>query len=692
MTGRIFFGALALSAASICTAAGGKIFVATNGSDSSGDGSETKPYATLARALKDCGGGGEIFVKSGVYEFAQTAGIEKSKSKISITGETGAGKCVEFIGAKRIDASNLKKVEDPQILERLRKPSKGVLYCLDLKKFGLTDYGKMTKRGFGSPYRPMQMEVFYSATRGLRLAQYPNKGLLHIGEVLKIGAVESKEWRKKLGVADSEKDGAIFRVAHEIPESWLKHDDIWLSGTFSVGWADDRQHVKKIDPEKKTIELEFSTSYGVLCSVPELATNKQDISVRGYVVYNLLEEIDEPLEYYIDRKSGMFFVMLAETPSKGQYLDFTTLASPILKITESKNVSVSNIKFSAGRDVGLSVLDSNDIKVTDCEFSNFGGFGAKAEGYEYNPRNNYLFEKCRFANNGSGGLRIAGGDRKKLLPSGNTVRACDFFWNCRVKRNYSPSVSVGGVGVLVEHCRLRGAEHQLLSFWGNDITIRNNSFADACANTSDMGAIYTGRDPSNKGIVIENNFFSNIRAANPDSKVCAVYIDDGSGGMKISKNIFCRSGTAGNTDAFAAVFLHGGHDNIISKNVFIECNASAAHSRWDDKRWRKVFFEEYLFRLKKVVDIESEPYKKYKSLDNFFTTTRERFNVFEHNLLYKTPPPFWGDFKLLNRKAALAPSQPPKIKGEWTLDDVEKYFGDNPLVRSILDGKIGLPK
>ena len=115
MLKRVFLNMLAFSAASICAAAGGKIFVAKNGSDASGDGSESRPYATLARALKDCGGG-EIFVKSGVYEFSQTAGIEKSKSKISITGESGAGKCVEFIGARRIDASNLKKVEDPQIL------------------------------------------------------------------------------------------------------------------------------------------------------------------------------------------------------------------------------------------------------------------------------------------------------------------------------------------------------------------------------------------------------------------------------------------------------------------------------------------------------------------------------------------------------------------------------------------------
>ena len=79
MSGRIFLNLLFLSAASACAAAGGKIFVAQSGSDASGDGSEAKPYATLARALKDCAGG-EIFVKSGVYEFSQTAAL-KNRSR-----------------------------------------------------------------------------------------------------------------------------------------------------------------------------------------------------------------------------------------------------------------------------------------------------------------------------------------------------------------------------------------------------------------------------------------------------------------------------------------------------------------------------------------------------------------------------------------------------------------------------------
>ncbi len=204
-----------------------------------------------------------------------------------------------------------------------------------------------------------------------------------------------------------------------------------------------------------------------------------------------------------------------------------------------------------------------------------------------------------------------------------------------------------------------------------------------------MGAVYTGRNPSNKGIKIRNNFFSNIRANSPDSKVCAVYIDDGSGGMNISKNIFCRTSTAGTSGRFAAIFLHGGHDNIIEENIFIECEASVAHSPWNDKRWKDTFFKEYLHRLKKEVDIESEPYKKYKSLNGFFTENKPRYNCVSKSLFYETPAPCIGNFRLRNIHPKLVPSENVNVK-YWNIAEVKKYFGTNKVVTEILKREVGI--
>ncbi len=670
-----------------------KIVISPDGSDSEGNGSEEKPYATLERALNDLSEKKFIiFAKAGLYEFRKSAVISgKLPSKILIIGERTDSAQTEFTGSKRIYASKLAKVNDPKILSRLRKPSKGVLYSLDLKKYGLSEYGKMTQRGFAANPAPMQMEAFFSASRNMRLARYPNGDeLLTIGKVIDIGYIKLKGWRYQN--KDMRWRGGKFVASHEIPETWLGHDDIWLAGTFSVGWADDHQRVKSIDKKTGIIELQYPTAYGVLSSQPGFIETDQDLPTRGYQVYNLLEEIDEPYEYYIDRKKGVFYVMLPDSPRESDFFDFSILESPILEIKDAKNVLVSGIEFSGARFNGFVLGNSNRATIMNCSFKNFGAWGAQAFGNPDNPKNEYTFLGCKFTNNGTGGLQIVCGDRKTLASANNTVKWCSFVSNCRIKKNYSPGLAIGGVGTKVEYCHFQNGENQLLTFSGNDHTISRNYFADSCLNTSDMGCIYTGRNPSNKGIAILNNFFTNIRARNPDSKVCAVYIDDGSGGMNISKNIFCKSGTPGKHNMFAAVFFHGGHDNLVSKNVFIDCDASAGHSPWDDKRWKNTFFKEYLYRLKKEVDIESEPYKKYKSLENFFTTDRERFNIFEGNLLYNSPLPYFGYFKLSNRKYALTPAGTPDIKGEWTLKDVEKYFGNNELVREILKSGIGIPE
>ena len=669
------------------------IVVAKDGSDTDGDGSADKPYASPARAIKDLSKEkNSILIKSGVYMFDKTAEISNAKfspdNRLMIVGESGNGKKVEFIGAKRIDARKLKKVSDAKILARLRKPSNGTLYSLDLKEFGLDNYGKMAQRGFMSPVYPMQMEAFFSGSRDMRLARWPNGGVFPVGKVVDVGYIKSEA---KIKNTDKTKRGAKFIAAHEIPEYWTKHDDVWLAGVFYLGWADDHQRVKSVDMKTGQIELQYPSAYGVSSSQKGFITNTQDISARGYFVYNLLEEIDEPFEYYIDRKNGVFYVMLPQEPEDGQYFDFTTLETPILKITDSDNVALFNIGFGSTRGTALSMSGCNNVVVSGCEFKNCGteGAGAFPSKTQTSPKNNYVFFKCAFKDNGAGGLSLFGGERKTLETSNNLVAYCLFDANCRIKKNYSPGLKIGGVGTRVSNCEFSNAEHQLLSFMGNDHIIENNIFKDACHNSSDMGCIYTGRNPSNKGVAIRNNFFTNVRSYNPDGKVCAVYIDDGSGGMEISSNIFCKSGTPGNADVFGAVFFHGGHDNIVKGNVFIECDASVAHSRWDDKRWKNTFFKEYLYRLKKEVDIESEPYKKYPQLKDFFTTDRERFNTVANNLFYKTPPPYWGDFKLSNRKCKLEPSSPPKVEGEWTLEDVEKYFGNNKTVRKILESKIG---
>ena len=680
-----------LSMLCIASIANAQIFVSTKGSDKTGNGSKENPYASLPRALKDINAQKtRIVIEEGVYEIANPTIIKRvgfEKTRIEIEGN---GK-VEFIGAKRVPAKLLEKVTDKEFLSKFRNPEISTLYKLDLKKLGITDYGKLRRRGFAIANFPMQMEAFYSASRELHLAKYPNFGKLHIGKLIDPGYAPSED---KNATPEQKKRLPKFIASHEIAPYMYENDDLWIMGILSYGWCDDHQKIKNIDRKTNEITLSAPHCYGVMSSHPDHAENKQDISVRGYYIYNVLEEIDAPYEYYIDRKQGVFYISLPIAPSDNDYFDFSITEKPLMYVMSSRNIAIKNIIFSSGRWHGIEITGSQKIDIENCTFKNFGMKGAVANLSETKSNNiatltKYKFAKCTFFDNGAGGIDISGGDRKTLSPARNLIEDCLFYNNSRVKKNYASSVNIGGVATTVDHCEFRDSAHQQISFMGNDHTIQNSIFTDGCKDTSDMGAIYTGRNPSNKGTQIRNNFFSNIQAKDKDSKVCSIYIDDGSGGMKIYKNIFCKATTSGASDVFGAIFLHGGHDNLMDKNVFIECEASVGHTRWDNKKWKKFITEDFKTRLKEEVDIESEPYKKYPELKDFLTTDRERFNYVINSLFYKTRQPYWGDFRLENKHSKLLPISKPKVK-KWTLKDVEKYFGNNELVDSILKKKIGI--
>ena len=69
------------------------------------------------------------------------------------------------------------------------------------------------------------------------------------------------------------------------------------------------------------------------------------------------------------------------------------------------------------------------------------------------------------------------------------------------------------------------------------------------------------------------------------------------------------------------MFIHGGHDNIVENNIFIECTRALGHAPWDDQRWKDyVAADLWQERLLKEVDITKPPYiDRYPDLKDFMT-------------------------------------------------------------------------
>jgi len=164
-----------------------------------------------------------------------------------------------------------------------------------------------------------------------------------------------------------------------------------------------------------------------------------------------------------------------------------------------------------------------------------------------------------------------------------------------------------------------------------------NKFHHVLLEAEDMGAIYLGRDPSERGNIVRYNFFHHI---DNSERRHAVYCDDGASGMLVEGNVFYKAGSS-------PVLLHGGLDNMVINNVFVE-NKNVlfiANYVWRNSNYYFGKKGIFTFRLN-YVGYNKPPYStKYPLLVGYFE--REpgimNGNLMKNNVV-------WGYDKLLKKR------------------------------------------
>lgn len=655
-------------------------YVATTGSDRN-PGTLAKPFATPEQARDAVrsarrsrpGASFTVVVRGGTYFRRIT--LELTAADSNTTYRAHENERVILHGGQSLRGSDATLCTDPVILNRLPPESRGRVRMIDLKKHDIADYGTLRQKGFGTVPTPAQLELFVNG-QPYQLARYPNPGepLLAIGRVYDRGAIPRRGgYSGRGGVFGYEPDNR--------PGRWAGAQDVWLHGKFSFGYADDHLPVAAIDTAKRTVRLGKPHLYGLMSSLyPDSSRGGEleGLKVRGYYAYNLLEEIDQPGEYYLDRKTGKLYLYPA-TDMTGATVDISILEDPLIRLTNTHHIQVSGLAFTCSRGLGIYQAATKHVTVADCQFSNLGtaaiSFGQRfqhdsvtyrADGSpEFEPVENADFShnqitRCTIFNTGTGGIFLNGGNRQTLESGHNEVTYCEFHHTDRIRETYSGGVVIrDGVGAVVRNCYFHDIKHVAILFTGNNHMIEYNRFERVCTDADDMGAVYTGRNPSARGTVIQHNFFSHIEPRNPETKMCGVYVDDGSGGIVIRQNLFYRTGSRGRLQDFGAIFLHGGFDNVVSDNIFLHCDVGVGHQAWDQKRfgeWLKSPLMQQ--RLRQEVNISSAVYRNaYPELARFADETDRRLNYVGGNVFLNTPPVLHGEYRM-SRNATLTTERP----------------------------------
>jgi len=610
-------------------------YVATNGQPGN-PGTLERPFQRPEQALAAVAAikgavNATIYFRGGNYSFTKSLTLSDASPDDSrqILLANYQNEKVAFTGGQKLDNSKFQLVSDAGILNRLPAAARGKVYQIDLKAAQITDYGKRVPHGYKN-IRPAPLELFYNE-KTLPVARYPNDGLLPIGTVSDPGSNPRN--------GDKDNRGATFAVNDPRIKNWQTADQAWVGGYFSYGYSDDNMKVAAFDPANRTIRLKDPALYAVYSSA-DASTGpvKNAQALRGFYVYNLLEEIDEPGEWYLDETSGILYLWPSDNAINTADIEVSLLQAPIMVASNVAGLGIKGISFEYGRTVGLQLEGTHHTIISHCAFNGLGTVAISTNAQSGRAAYNIdlLIQSCSIHHTGTGGIILEGGDRKNQVAANNVVDNCDIYNYSRLNWTYCPAISINGVGNKVTHCEIHDAPDQAIQYYGNDLTIAFNHIYRVLDHMTDAGALYTGRDPSTTGNLISNNFFDNITNTF-NASICAVYLDDGSSGMEVDGNVFYKAGTAGSYN-FGAVHINGGSDNIFRNNYFIDCHQAFSNSQWNDKQWKELISNPTK-RFNADVDMRSEAFtRKYpylKKVDdsvNLVNRQNISFNTLTYNV------------------------------------------------------------
>lgn len=538
----------------------------------------------------------EVLVPDGVYRFDRAVVLDRgAKSLGAHTGRltfraVHRGKAF-FTGGVPVPelkpATGLEKVnflEDP----RRPDPRRHILVA-DLKAAGITDYG--------DPLRGMRL-VWNGEFQ--TVARWPNDRWTHLADpVGVIPGAKEMPWRLfqtnnwvRYGLKGR------FVPGETRPFRWLGEKDPCGIGYFTSAWASHSLQFGKIDPATCTIwESEAvkprGNCYGYFHSCGR---------EHPWYAFNVLCELDRAGEYYIDRAEGRLYFWPPSGRNAAPSQCELTLADGAFVSRDGGPLAFDGLVFenfrgtafmSAGggvafrsceiRNVGVQALhfdQAQDVRVAGCDIHNIGGKGIEVHVVEAN--------------------RLVDGDHRVVFENNHIhdIGLEEF--------SYVPGIWAWGQGVVIRDNTINAAPHAAICLSGREATVTGNDIFDVLRLSSEMGAIYTGRDWSTVGNLIAWNAFHDIARADKTQLSRGVMIDDGGAGFTIVSNVFRNiSGSGVATSAVGNRIADNWFENVTP--MPLDCwggdNAAVMDANWTPRTHPEIR------RRLEALPLDEEPWK-----------------------------------------------------------------------------------
>jgi len=704
----------ALAASPAAAADGPTLYVAPGGDDAAA-GSIDAPLATLEgardriRLLKSDSGlpeGMTVLLREGEYSRSASFTLGKADSGTAdhpIVYRSYPGETATLTGGRELPRDDFVTVTDAAVTDRIVEASaRDKVLEIDLKAHGLTDYGQLSRHGYwmaNDVSTTPPMELFIDG-QGMTLARWPNAAAttptVQMGDIIDPGPTRKD--------ADLQDRGGTFSYSYDRPKHWTGAEDVWLDGIFGYSWEWSYNKIDRIDTDAKTITLRYGEMSGIMKSwFPDF-----------HFAQNLLEELDAPGEYYIDRDAGkLYLIPNAAFASGAGAVTVTTLDEPMIRTDDASYITIDDVVMEYGRATAAVILGGSNISISHADIRNFtdGGVLINSPGrYTYDgiPINrggrDHAVTDSKITHVGGVGVVLQGGDKTTLEPGRNRVENSEIADFAYYHKAYNPGVMFDGVGNVARNNKIHDAPHPGIIVHGNDHLFERNEVYDVCKLFNDLGAVYmnSGMTPQQRGHVFRENYFHDIGVGM--AGVEGIYADNFTWDLTIEKNIFVDMGNA--------AIKSGSADYInATNNIFVDAFAPYDnYEQWMGDQEGNVVDRDYMPAWKKVFedndDFVGSPYlEKYPELAHFFEDDHyyPDHSTFAKNVVWnpdRTPIAGINDQgakdgkNLLNYADNLVATADPGFvdaaNGDYTLKADSEVFSKIPGFEAIAFDQIGV--
>ena len=449
---------------------GADFYVSTKGNDQN-PGTLRQPFATLERAREAARAShrpATVWLRRGTYSRAHSFRLTAEDN--GTVYQAYQDENVRLVGGHAL--AHAHKVTDAAILTRLDPAARGKVVVFDLKSQGIANFGELTPRGYARPVHAAGLELFF-ADKPMTLARWPNH-----------------DWARVAGVRKGQNDRFIYEG--DRPARWAASDDVWVHGYWQWDYAEACDRVKSIDTAAREIITDAPHGYDGYSPG------------KRYYAFNVLEELDEPGEWYLDRKSGLLYFW-PPAPLRSGTAMVSLLEEPLIVLDGASQVTLRGLTLECARADGIDIRGGAGDRVEHCTVRNLGNVGINVASGDH-----HTISRCEISQIGESAVILQGGNRPTLTAAGNALEDSDIHDYGRWVRTYTPGCLLGGVGNRVVHNCFHDSPHCAILLHGNDHLIEFNEIHHVALETHDVGAFYVGRDYSERGNIVRYNYFHHL--------------------------------------------------------------------------------------------------------------------------------------------------------------------------------------